>query len=617
MRRPHNTLLGRGGLSAALLVAAAGCAGSPEPRPTPFYDQTAADLRRSVIETADRELRESSKTPAAIVTTRDEGSIERLGILPDVIPELQEMAGPDSYRSSPPLTFPTSLTERPPTTVVVSLERMVRTAVERNVAIEFARVGPAVAEAQVVAAEAAFDWVFFSNLNYVNTDSPRVAAFAGSSTTEVSEAVTNTTGVRRTLLGGGRLTAQTEISYTDNDTRGQVNNPNPAEQLAITLQYDQPLLRNFGSEVSQAEIRVARNAERNSIHTLRRDIIRVVTDVERTYWQLVQSYYDVRILERLLDRGERVQEQLRQRVNVDANRAQIADATARVERRRADVYRARAQLRIVSDRLKTLVNDPEFPTGSEVVLVPADDAVDEPVRFSLAESLRAALRHRPEVQQAVLSIDDASIRQTVARNARLPDLSLRLQSRFVGLDNDYDSAASEMFEGSFIDYLAGLAFEVPIGNRRGEAEYRRRMLERTQSVLAYRNTVQGVVSEVRSALIRLNLNYILISQTMISRLAASEVLRVLNVEKEVGQGGFNVERLDLELRKQEELAAAEREEVQALIEYNSTIAEFFQSMGTTLERNNIKLVIPSGEDVLWGAEEDGERPFPDNLPPRR
>jgi len=597
----------------AALAALPGCVAD-----SPFAAETESQLRRAVIDTAQRELREAQQFPQGVVTARDNRT-PTLGIRPESIPELLQMAGPQSYTggaAAPPLG--TDLLDRPVRTVTVSLERVVRTAIERNVAVQFARLGPAVAEAQVIAAEAAFDWSVFSNLNYTNTDSPRVNSNFGSSVTgersDVSQSVATTLGLRRTLIGGGRLTIQHELGYSDNDTPGLFSNPNPANQASYVVQWDQPLLRNLGSEVSQAEIRVARNAERSSVQTLRRDMIRVATDTERTYWQLVQAYADLRILQRLLDRGEVVRDQLRERVNTvgDANQAQVADAVARVERRRADVLRAQTQLRLVSDRIKALISDPDLPAGSETVLLPADAAIDEPVRFSLYESLVAAIRHRPEVQQAILSIDDASIRQVVSANQRLPDLSLRLQTRFSSLDDSAGAAYGSLFNGDFVDYLVGLAFEMPIGNRRAEAELRRRRLERMQSVLSYRNTVQEVVTEVKSALDRILLNYRLIAQTRDARLAASESLRVLVVEKDIA--GYTVERLDVELNREESLAQAEREEVQALIEYNTAIADLFQAMGTSLERNGVRFVVPTSDDVLGTPDEP---PFPTLIPSPR
>ncbi len=582
----------------------AGCA----PSRSPFAQEAERELRRAAIDSTRRELEDARLFPKPVVTTRDDVGTE-LTIKPEVMPELQQMAGMKSYEGII-ADLGKDLYGRPVRSVKVSLEQLIRSAVENNVAVQFARLGPAISEAQVVAAEAAFDWTLFSNANWSNQDAPRVGtSFSGSSFSpgvDRFESLTNTTGLRRVLVGGGRLTVQQDLSYNDNSTRGQQNNPNPAQQASFTAQWDQPLLKGAGADVTQAEIRIQRNAERASVQTLRRDLIRVVSDVEKTYWELLQSYADLLILERLKERGEKTRDQLRTRAKLDANQAQIADAVSRVERRKVDVMRAQTRIRLLSDRLKALANDPALPVGSEIQLIPADRPIDAPIRFSLLDSLRQAIQNRPEVQQAVIAIDDSSIRQVVARNQRLPDLNLRLQTRWASLDDNLGQAIGSEFNGNFVDYLVGGSFEMPIGNRRAEAEYRRRRLERMQTVLAYKNSVQTVITETKAALDRTLDSYKQIAQTADARLAASEVLRVLLLEKQFDQG-ISVERLDLELNRQESLAQAEREEVQSHVEYNANLADLFAAMGTLLERNRIEMVVPTSSDVRWEGAADPSR----------
>lgn len=583
-------------------------AGSCTPS-SPLADKAERDLRRIVLDAAAREISEAERTGKPRTLTRDE-QVSSLGLTPQVLQELDAMAGPRAYAGkTPPLGA--NLLGGPSRTVVVNLERCVRTAVEHNIAIQFARISPAINESKVVAAEAAFDWTFFSSLSAQKTDSPRTqVGFSGSApsgpTSTNQEALSSTIGVRRTLVGGGRFTIQQELGYTDDSSAGQAIRPNPANSLAYTVQYDQPLLRGLGSEVTQAEIRLARNAERNSIETLRRDVMRIVADTEKAYWQLASAQYDVSVLQHLLERGEKTLNILKVRSIQDANQAQIGDATARVARRRADLTRAQTNLKAASDRLKVLMNDPDLPVGTEAIIMPADNAIDEPVTFSLADSIRQAMLHRPEVTQAIIGIDDASIRRIVADNARLPDLNLRLQTRLSALNNDVGGAYGDAFDANFIDYVAGLSFEAPIGNKRPEAEFRQRTLERMQTVLAYRNTVQQVVQDVKTSLDRVALNYILIEQTRASRYAASEALRILELENAVTRG-ITPERLDLELNRQESLGQAEREEFQARLDYNVAITDLFAAMGTLLERNRIRFVVPTIDEAPWFGKIERER----------
>lgn len=580
-------------LFAGLALTLPGCA-----RSSPFSDRTEKDLRRAMVDSIRREANDAGRSSAPVVTSRNRADAT-LDIKPEVLPELNKMAGPDADRQfiakAGPSRLGNDLTGRTSRTVTYSLKRAIKSAVDNNVPIQFARLGPAISEAQVIAAEAAFDWTLFSDLRWNNIDSPRVGTAAAGSTnftpgSDQNQSLTTQTGLRRTLVSGGRLTIQGDVSYTDNETKAQAYNPDPASQLGLSVQIDQPLLRNFGSEVSQAEVRVARNAERNAVQTLRRDLIRTVSDVEKIYWQLYQAHRDLAVLQRLLDRGNKTLDQLKKRSEIDANNAQISEARARIQSRSTDVLRAQTQIRLLSDQLKQLIADPQIPVGSEIVVEPSDETVDAPVKFSLLDSIRSAIQYRPEIQQAILGIDDASIRRIVADSARLPDLTARLQTRFGAIDDNMGDAYGQLFDGSFVDYVIGLSFEMPLGNRRGEAEFRRRTLERMQTTLAYRNAVQQAVVDVKSALDRVHLNYQLIGTTESTRVAAAESLRVFEVEKEARD--YTVERLNVELSRQEQLAQAERAEVQSLVDYNSAIADLFQAMGTSLERNGIQFVVP-------------------------
>src|SRR5690606_30918175 len=135
------------------------------------------------------------------------------------------------------------------------------------------------------------------------------------------------------------------------------------------------------------------------------------------------------------------------------------------------------EVRVASDQLKRLINAPELSIASETMIVPLDRPADAPVQFSLHDAIVTALRERPELQRALLQISDASIRQRVADNLRLPRLDLTGTIRYNGVAEDFDDAYEESGEGDYIDYIIGLAFEQPIGNRGPQAFYQQRKLE--------------------------------------------------------------------------------------------------------------------------------------------
>jgi outer membrane protein TolC len=205
------------------------------------------------------------------------------------------------------------------------------------------------------------------------------------------------------------------------------------------------------------------------------------------------------------------------------------------------------------------------------------------------------------MEQALRSIDDATIRQQLAKNHRLPRLDLQAQARLLGFDDSFGDAYEDSGQSRFIDdWLIGARFEQPIGNRAGESAYRRARLERMQSVVAYRQTAQNIVLEIKNALNAVVTNGALIEQSTLSRVAQGEALRALIVEKELTNAGYSVERLNVELNQQESLANAEISEAAALTDYNKAIVDLHAAMGTILQRNRIDFVVPDANQLAPG-----------------
>lgn len=572
-------------LALAAGLALAGCS-------SPITPKGEQELKEAIVESARRELEHPRDKPLPHPLTREQTE-NQLEIDPRFMPELLEMTHyePDKFDIGPDLLGEAQQTSK------VSLERAIRTAVANNLEAQFARLSPAISEAQVVAAEAAFDWTFYSNSVYSNLDEPKTVTRQGFSTfgsgVVKQQTESNTTGLRRNLSSGGTVTVQQELSITNDQTPGQTLTPDPAFGAVITAQIDQPLLRGFGSDTTLSQIRLAQNDERDSIANLKKTLIKTVTDTERAYWNLYQTYRALQIRERHLERGIETRDYIRVRWKdvQDATEAQFADSVARVESRLTDVNSARRAFLAASDQLKALMNDPDLTLGSDVLLVPADSALDVPIEYSLTDLLGAALSKRPEVEQAILSIDNTSIRLDVANNGRLPKLDLRLQAKWNGQADDFSTAYDQVFSGQFIDGLIGLNFEMPVGNAGPESIYRRRALERLQATEAYRNTIQQVTLQVITALRNLISAYTQIEQTRNSRLAAANSYRAFKVEKEIKLGN-TVDSLNLEFQRQDALAQAELQELAALVGYNASIADLYAAAGTALEHNRIEFKVP-------------------------
>lgn len=569
-------------LGAGVLLLASGCA-SPVGGGDAF-------AKRALVDNLMRELREARENDRTQRFTR--GPVE-LDIEERFLPDVEKLGGPDSYVGQLD-GFGFDLLGRPQEVMALDLQSAIRSAVEHNYALQFARLEPGVAEAGVVRAEAAFDWVFFANTSFSSLESEQISSSAFVPARDERHVAQASLGLRRNTALGGTLSIQQDFQYTDVLTRDTNLNftPDPAWESTLTVQATQPLLRGFGSDVAREGLLIARNTERDRIAQLKAQAINTVLETETAYWELFRARQNLRIVQRLVERGEETNRQIRARGEfLDADPAQVADADARVQERRQTLIQSQTTVRELSDRLKIAMSDPRFPVAGELLLVPTDAPVDQAIEYGLFDAYQSALRRRPEVYQALLSIDNTSIRRRVAENGLLPVLDLRAQFAIGDLDSDFGRSFSEQFSFSRQSWLVGLNFELPIGNRDAQALLSERRLQQQQATIAYQNTVQGVIGEVRRSLRRTKEAYERIGQSMSNRLAAAHNLRVLNIQRDTIAVN-SPERLNLEFQAQERLAAAEQAEVGALVDYMVGIANLHAAMGTALERNGVRFIVP-------------------------
>ena len=509
---------------------------------------------------------------------------------PKIRKQLETQYGAKSYQSHE-LDLGTNLENSKKTkTQTISLNQAIQYAARNNYALQIASIQPQITAQQTMQAQAVFDGVAFTNFKYSKLDTPRAASSVGAAFgTSQSSSRTLETGIRKLTNTGGTVTLQAQYIRNDSNPSQSINGTYHSSNLSLTL--NQPLLRGFGKTTAKAQINLQKNANINSRHERKASFIQTTLSTIQTYRQLHQAQQNLLIQLKLKDRIVALRDKMKQRTTLDATDQDITQAESFVASTEKDVSRARLSLRIASDNLKRLINDEAYPLTSEIVLLPNHLPEISPIKINRIDSVLTALRHRPEVKQAILQIKDAHIRQRVADNARLPQLNLLSTVRGNAVDGKKRAAISHSTEGSFVDYLMELAYEMPLGNRSANALAMQRRFERSASILNYKNQVQTVELEVIQALRSVINSYELVATAREHRLAAANNLRTFEV-KEQTTAELNPSFLDQKMQSQQRLAESEIDEVRVQTEYLNNIARLNAATGTLLEKNNITL----GED---------------------
>lgn len=512
------------------------------------------------------------------------------------IEELDELSGKEQFLKES-MELPVGLDGKPMKVVRMSLRRAIQLAVDNNLDLKIARVVPAISQAQLVQAQAVFDTTLFANFNWTKTDQPQQASVLGGNIvgtpTSVRQSGQLQTGLRKVLDTGGQFSLSTQLDYANNQTDQLTVTPDPARIVNVSLSLTQPLLRNFGSNVNRAQIALTRNTHARNSSNLHLQLLGTIGSTEQAYWNLVFARRQLAIQRQLFDLTVKTKDDVVAREGLDATPEHIARAYTFVALRKADVVSAEQRLRDALETLKREINDPEIPVASEIMIEPLDDPISVPVRVNLAEAITNALQKRPEVKQALLDIDDSSIRQMVADNQRLPVLNLVSTVTYSGMDDDVETAyTDDLARGNFIGYVLGLQFEQPIGNRSAEAAFQQTRLARRASVLRYQNTARDIIVNVKQAMTGMWSSYQLIAINRDARRWSAENLRQIQVRKDAGENLNPDFLLDLELNTQQRLATAQLGELQAVVNYNISLVNFYQSQGLLLERNNIEFRWP-------------------------
>ena len=559
---------------------------------SPLERDPEADLRASVRTAVDEQLRDLDPEAAPRETRAfvDDLSQE----LDSRLDELETL-GPQAKDGGAALALGPGLDGEPLEVVPISLQNAIQTAVRQNLGVQQSRVDQAVAAAEIVRAEAAFDAVLGAGVNFARIDEPGndlLLEIPGGQPVIFDQGQDArqwgfTTDVSKRLGSGGAVS----VSFGSDETSvyNTSNAISDAWNSAVSLGIGQPLLRGFGEDVNTAEIRLARNADRKAAVAIRANLLALLVQVENAYWNLVLARQDLVIAEWLVEEGDRIREILSNRRGFDTTLAQYADAVATVESRKTRVIQARRDVGRTADALKALVNDPDLPVGGEFDLVPVDFMIDAPFGYDLRNSISTALARSPFIDAAILDIDDASIREIVARNGRLPQLDLQAEVSWLGLSSGFGSSVREI-DGDYIDYLVGLQFSQPIGNRAAESVLQQARLRRSSAVIGYRNAIQDVVLDVKNAVRDIAAGYALVAQARNFRLAQAENLRSLEALRET-LAALTPEFLNLLFQRQERLGEAQFQELQAMAVYNLSIAELGRATGSGLEANGIDLVV--------------------------
>lgn len=506
-------------------------------------------------------------------------------------------------RVTAPVTAETDEDLNSPRALRLSLKEAIDTTIQNNLGVHVQRLDFSMAGQNYRGSYGIYD--FFSNarLLQASTENPTISQFQSSG----GKSTIFDIGVSQLLPSGATYTAAFNNSRAT--TVGGGTTVSPAYRSDLSLDFTQPLLRDFGSDITGRGITIARNNLGISDQQFRLALMQQADAATQAYLNLVYARQNVDVVKQTLFLA-RDQARITQiRIDVGASAPlDILQPNVQIATTEETLITAVAVVRGAEDALRQLMHLP--PAEWERPIIPTDNVSYGPVSLDMAHAVDLAYKLRPELHEQSLVTDTRKLQYIYARNQVLPRVDFTanynpagLAGRSIVLDpvtgqptgrintSGLGSAINQVFGGDFTSWTVGFNFAMPIRNIGAKAEAKRAELDWKASQVTEAELRENVAVEVRGNVRTVDTLAKQIAATRAAREAAEQNVEAERKRYENGMvTNFEV------LQIQEQLADARVRELQALVAYNKALSTYHLSTGDLLEVHNIRVDEPPVDD---------------------
>ena len=469
--------------------------------------------------------------------------------------------------------------------VRLKIEQAIVKALANSPEITVVSFDPSIAKQEITKEAAEFDVTAFGTINYEQDDNPVNSIFQpGQSDVRFLES-----GIKGRDVTGSEWSLSYLVTRSWDDLANRTLSTR--YEPILSFQVRQPLLRDSGKQTNLSGVNIARLNHDIAVLGFRQKAEEVSTQVISAYWRLRQARHDYEILKKLFERTNDTLSKVLGRKEIDATDVQIKQAESSAKSRQAILLQAGRAIIDAQDALLRLMADPQVSLLDELEVIPETDPVMTTKQLDTSEILGKAMKKNPVLQQARVAVAVADINMHVAKNQEMPKLDLVASSRLQGIAQSPGPAQDNFNRGDYVSYAVGLSLEFPLGNRQREAERLRRRLERRKAVSTLQNLADQVAIQAkeRIRLVQISLEEIDIQQQAAE--AARIHLKAVEDSEPVREK-LTPEFLLVKLQAQASLADAQRAEVNAITEFNISMVELAQTMGTVLELRQVSTALP-------------------------
>lgn len=416
--------------------------------------------------------------------------------------------------------------------------------------------------------------------------------------------------VSQLLPTGGRINAS--LSNYRNFTTSKFQTVNPRYGSTLRLTFQQPLLKGFGSKMTNYNIHISQNNYEISQNDLEATVADIIDVVTQAYWNLAYSIDNLKVRQQALTLARDLLAKNQRAVEVGTLAPiEILSAQAEVATREADILSAEAEVKNNEDRLRTIINLPEEEMRLALPIKPLDTPRLVEQKLNVDEALATALQKRPELKSLQIGLNTQDLNVSYAKNQLFPDLSLTASYWSPGISGDQilylnnnpltgqiigvvpggiGGAVEDALGFKYKNWSVGLTLDIPLNSLISRAAYTQAKLNLEQAMLRLKNQEQTIYLEIRNGVRNVETNYLRVQSYRVARELAEKKLLAEEEKLKVGLStNFIV------LTYQRDLSNARSSELRAIVDYIISVSSLEKAMGTNLQNHNITI-----DEVMGG-----------------
>ncbi|MBN1569353.1 MAG: TolC family protein [Acidobacteria bacterium] len=544
-------------------------------------------------------------------------------LIPSPVVFAQEAAKQATTDDLPPLPpSPIEKAQKDGTAMPLSLKDITKMALQNNLDIAIQDTNEQLSQQKILQAFGDYDPKLTGQLNLQKRKSASQSSYQYSTEKfNISDDASWNFTFQQTVKTGGTLQAQWNSNRSESNSTSTLFNPRYG--ATATVQFTQPLWRNFKIDSTRKNIKMVNLDLKTSDSQFKQKVVETIANIQSKYWDLVSAIEDYSIKRESVKLAQITLRDNKKKVQVGTLAPiEVTQAEFSLAQRELSLLTSEQQILSQENSLRQLVSNDRNAEIWSKVIVPTDSPDFSEYKIDLTTAIDTALKNRPELEQLDIRLQQSDLDLMMTRNNKKWQFNLTGQFGSTGtagppgylkdnlgnpiLDNNGNpipastpalwgglgTAYKTVFTEGYTNWQIAFQLEIPLRTRSLDSQLAQQEITKRQQIMNRRNQEQQIQVEIRNAVQQLLTNRQQVATAEVQKRLAQEQLdgEVKRFEAGLSEN-FRV------LEQQNNLATAENSYLSNLISYKKSIVTLQKAMYTLLEANEFEIAKGTSNNV--------------------